>query len=159
MDRSIIFGVLEFRLGYPPHKWRNVYKALCVLEHLMKLGPEDCVRRGREDFAPKLASLATGFAYTAPDGKDVGANVRGRAAAIGALLSAPGRLEAERAAAAAREGRRFVGYGRHDAPPPAAAAPAPAAPESPPAHLLPNAGETKGEGGLRLLSISPHFFA
>lgn len=31
-------AVLEFRLGYPPQKWRNVYKALTVLEFLLKRG-------------------------------------------------------------------------------------------------------------------------
>jgi ENTH domain len=31
-------AVLEFRLGYPPDKWRNVYKALTVLEFLLKRG-------------------------------------------------------------------------------------------------------------------------
>ena len=30
-------AVLEFRLGYPAAKWRNVYKALTVLEFLLKV--------------------------------------------------------------------------------------------------------------------------
>lgn len=26
-DCATILGVVDLRLGYPPHKWRNVYKA------------------------------------------------------------------------------------------------------------------------------------
>lgn len=39
-------AVLEFRLGYPPQKWRNVYKALTVLEFLLKRGERQSAHAG-----------------------------------------------------------------------------------------------------------------
>ncbi|KAK9821166.1 hypothetical protein WJX74_003656 [Apatococcus lobatus] len=92
---DIIFAVIIFRLGYPPVKWRNVYKALTVLEFLIKRGSGQCVDVARQEVAPRLAQLQL-FSYVAPDGKDQGVNVSHRAAAIQALLGDEARLQQER---------------------------------------------------------------
>lgn len=111
VDASIIFAMLELRLGYPPNKWRNVYKALTVLEFLVRRGSDACVARATEELGPKLDALSTGFAYTSPSGRDMGVNVRHRAAALQALLADKPRLASERAACAAKAGA-YVGYDR-----------------------------------------------
>ncbi|GAB4817208.1 hypothetical protein N2152v2_004254 [Parachlorella kessleri] len=115
VDASIIFAVLELRLGYPADKWRNVYKALTVLEFLVKRGSEGCVQRARDDFLPKLEDLGR-FEYTSPDGRDMGLNVRHRAQAIAALLKDPRRLSSEREAFKKRGGlgssSKYQGYTR-----------------------------------------------
>lgn len=48
-----------------------------MLEFLVKRGSEGCVARAKDDFLLKLEDLAR-FEYVAPDGKDVGLNVRHR---------------------------------------------------------------------------------
>ncbi len=68
-------AVIQLRLGYPPAKWRNVYKGLMLLEFLLKRGPENCVRMAKSDLLYRLADLE-GFQYVSPDGKDLGVNVR-----------------------------------------------------------------------------------
>ena len=68
-------AVIQLRLGYPPAKWRNVYKGLTLLEFLLKRGPDNCVRMARQDLLGRLADLE-GFQYVSGEGKDVGANVR-----------------------------------------------------------------------------------
>ena len=68
-------AVIQLRLGYPPAKWRNVYKALTLLEFLLKKGPENCVRLTQQDLLCRLQDLE-GFQFVSPDGKDLGANVR-----------------------------------------------------------------------------------
>ncbi len=70
-------AVLEFRLAYPAEKWRNVYKALTVLEFLLTRGSEAAVAIARDDLLPRLQDLAARFEYYA-DGRDHGLNVRHR---------------------------------------------------------------------------------
>ena len=68
-------AVIQLRLGYPPAKWRNVYKALTLLDFLLKRGPENCVRITKQDLLHRLQDLE-GFQFVSTDGKDLGANVR-----------------------------------------------------------------------------------
>ncbi|DBB12606.1 hypothetical protein WJX82_010253 [Trebouxia sp. C0006] len=77
---EIIHAVIEFRLGYPNMKWRNVYKALTVLEFLIKRGSDQCVENA-QNLKMRLEDLQV-FEYTSPDGRDHGVNVRHRALAI-----------------------------------------------------------------------------
>ena len=70
-------AVLQLRLGYAAAKWRNVYKALTVLEFLVRRGAERCVALARGELLPKLEDLEA-FQYVAPDGRDQGVNVRHR---------------------------------------------------------------------------------
>ena len=90
-------SILSFRLSYPPHKWRNVYKALTVLEFLLRRGSDAAVATARGQFAAALEGLRR-FAYVTPEGRDLGQNVQHRSAAILALLADEARLGAEREA-------------------------------------------------------------
>ena len=74
--------MLQLRLGYVAAKWRNVYKALTVLEFLVRRGAERCVTLARSELLPKLEDLEA-FQYVAPDGRDQGVNVRHRCARQG----------------------------------------------------------------------------
>ena len=82
-DCAAILAVVELRLGYPPHKWRNVYKGLTVLEYLLRHGSDACVDRARRGLVPRLEALSTGFTYVAADGRDMGVNVRHRCVMAG----------------------------------------------------------------------------
>lgn len=79
---SVKQAVLEFRLAYPAEKWRNVYKALTVLEFLLTRGSDASVAIARDEVLPRLLDLAERFFYYA-DGRDHGLNVRHRCAAAG----------------------------------------------------------------------------
>ncbi len=70
-------AVIQLRLGYPPAKWRNVYKALTLLEFLLKRGAERCVDIARSELLPRLEDLEA-FQYVSPEGRDQGVNVRHR---------------------------------------------------------------------------------
>ncbi|KAL0033769.1 hypothetical protein WJX77_004657 [Trebouxia sp. C0004] len=106
---EIIYAVIEFRLGYPNMKWRNVYKALTVLEFLIKRGSDQCVENA-QNLKVRLEDLQA-FEYTSPDGRDHGVNVRHRALAISALLKDTARLEQERAAFANKR-QVYKGFSR-----------------------------------------------
>ncbi len=82
-------AVLQLRLGYAAAKWRNVYKALTVLEFLVRRGAARCVALARSELLPKLEDLEA-FQFVAPDGRDQGVNVRHRCAAarLGAVCGA-----------------------------------------------------------------------
>ncbi|KAL6759180.1 hypothetical protein V8C86DRAFT_2580768 [Haematococcus lacustris] len=83
-DAHSIFAALEYRLMSPGERWRNVYKALLVLEFLIKRGA-DCCPSMALPLLPLLQCLQK-FDYISPDGKDVGSNVRIRSSAVIALL-------------------------------------------------------------------------
>ena len=93
---AVIFSVLERRFEYPPHKWRNVYKALSVLEFLVQRGSDDAVNRAKSDFMQATLERLEGFSYVTPDSRDVGSNVSHRARAIRLLLSNDNQLKAVR---------------------------------------------------------------
>jgi len=111
--------VLQLRLGYAAAKWRNVYKALTVLEFLVRRGSGRCVALARSELLPKLEDLED-FQFVAPDGRDQGVNVRHRCAAghskaagasagryvSGPHCKAPMRATSPAACLAARPGRR-----------------------------------------------------
>lgn len=50
-------------------------QALVLLEFLVLRGSEQCIQVTQEDLVYKLEDLET-FAYTSPEGKDCGVNVR-----------------------------------------------------------------------------------
>eukprot|EP00891_Asterochloris_glomerata_P003141 jgi/Astpho2/3141/Aster-x0147 len=108
-DCAIIFAVVELRLDYPAEKWRNVYKALIVLEFLLKRGGSQCVRLA-EDLIAKLEHLGQ-FAYISVDGRDQGVNVRHRAQAVLLLMRDSNRLQQEREAFAHKR-KAYQGFTR-----------------------------------------------
>eukprot|EP00890_Picochlorum_soloecismus_P005760 jgi/Picsp_1/6185/NSC_03539-R1_arf-gap domain 5 len=93
---AAIFAVLERRFEYPPHKWRNVYKALSVLEFLVQRGSDDAVNRAKSDYMRATLERLEGFSYVTPDSRDVGSNVGHRARAIRMLLNDMNQLKAVR---------------------------------------------------------------
>lgn len=93
---AVIFHVLELRLLYPPEKWRNVYKALSVLEFLIQRGSEDAVRRAKSEHTVALVRRLEGFSYVTKEYRDVGSSVKHRAAAILSLLEDESQLRTVR---------------------------------------------------------------
>ncbi|KAG2426337.1 hypothetical protein HXX76_013094 [Chlamydomonas incerta] len=139
---QIIFAVLDYRIRSPEHKWRCTYKALQVLEFLLKRGSPACLPAAAELVVP-LAALAN-FQFVGPDGRDYGLNVRLRAEAVKAAILDSEGLAQQRAALAARaDAMRFSGYSRADMAA-AAGAGGPAAPGSGAPPGAPGAGAPLG---------------
>ena len=97
-DCHVIFSVLDERLRCPPEKWRNVYKALSVLEFLVQRGSDEALQRVSSEGMRIMLEQLESFTYVTPDAqhRDVGANVRHRARAIRLLVSEPERVTALR---------------------------------------------------------------
>lgn len=111
---QIIFAVLEHRLSYPPPKWRNVYKALVVIEYLVKRGSDDCLRLGTDIALVTHVRELSAFQFTDPDdGRDYGINVRKKSETLSILLEDGPRLAQEREEYATKA-RRYAGYSRDD---------------------------------------------
>lgn len=110
-DASIIVAILIFRLHYRHrpdrhHRWRNIYKALSVIEFLLRKGSDDIVRKIQGQATLEVESIAeTSYSHVTTDGQDVGANVTYRARAILILLKDEEKLKAERKAEEAYKGR------------------------------------------------------
>ncbi|GMH39165.1 hypothetical protein BSKO_07063 [Bryopsis sp. KO-2023] len=112
-NAQVIMAVLELRLGYPVEKWRNVYKALQVLEFLLKRGSDHCLRLAKDDLQGPLSKLLD-FEYVGPDGRDYGINVRVRAQAIDNLMADEEQLLRDRAQLKSRTNKQFKGFSRTD---------------------------------------------
>jgi epsin len=98
-----VLGVLARRLQEGGERWRCAYKALLLLEHLVKHGPP----KAAADVAASRSVLERlqKFEYKDANGRDHGANVRHRAAEIAALVAAPQRVAEEREKAAANKAK------------------------------------------------------
>ena len=83
-----IFNVLEERFQCPPEKWRNVSKALCVLEYLVQRGSEEALTWASSEPIQNTLGRLEGFSYVTADTeqRDVGAVVRQRARSVHELL-------------------------------------------------------------------------
>lgn len=101
-----IMGVLARRLQEKDENWRMCYKALLLLEFLIKHGPMKLVH----DVAGSTQVLErlTDFSYKDPNGKDHGVNVRHRAKELLALVNSPERVREEREKAKANRAK-YVG--------------------------------------------------
>uniref|UniRef100_A0A8D0Q8F9 Epsin 2 n=1 Tax=Sus scrofa TaxID=9823 RepID=A0A8D0Q8F9_PIG len=94
---SEIMSMAWRRLNDHGKNWRHVYKALTLLDYLIKTGSERVAQQCRENvFA--IQTLKD-FQYVDRDGKDQGVNVREKAKQLVALLRDEERLKAERAQA------------------------------------------------------------
>ncbi|KAK4462972.1 Epsin-3 [Cladorrhinum samala] len=87
-------------------EWRQIYKALQLLEYLIKHGSERVIDEARSHIA--LLKMLRQFHYIDPNGKDQGVNVRHRAKELAELLGDVERIRAERKKARAVKGK-FVG--------------------------------------------------
>ncbi|CAG8578429.1 8634_t:CDS:2 [Paraglomus brasilianum] len=75
-------------------QWRQIYKALVLLEFLVKNGSERVVDDARAHMA--TIKIMRDFTYIDEKGKDQGINVRNRAKELAELLSEVDRIRAER---------------------------------------------------------------
>lgn len=89
-----IMGIIARRLNDTGENWRHVYKALLLLEHLIKHGPIR-VARDTQANGDLLRSLQS-FEYKDKTGRDQGLNVRNRAKELVALVSDGEKLEEAR---------------------------------------------------------------
>ncbi|GAX83972.1 hypothetical protein CEUSTIGMA_g11396.t1 [Chlamydomonas eustigma] len=81
----VIMAVIEYRLRCEGEQWRSVYKAILLLEYLLKQGSEQCVLLGR-NLVPLLNQLQA-FEYVSTDNRDHGLNVRLRSKAVCSLIA------------------------------------------------------------------------
>ncbi|KAK3497487.1 uncharacterized protein B0T23DRAFT_374418 [Neurospora hispaniola] len=87
-------------------EWRQIYKALQLLEYLIKHGSERVVDDARSHLT--LLKMLRQFHFIDQNGKDQGINVRNRAKELAELLSDVERIRAERKKARANKGK-FTG--------------------------------------------------
>ncbi|XP_010618461.1 epsin-3 isoform X2 [Fukomys damarensis] len=112
-----VMGMLWRRLNDSGKNWRHVYKALTLLDCLLKTGSERVARQCREN----LYTIQTlkDFQYIDRDGKDQGVNVREKVKQVMALLRDEEQLRQERAHAfktRARMALEGVGGGTRGSP-------------------------------------------
>lgn len=92
-------------------EWRQIYKALQLLEYLVKNGSERVVDDARAHL-PTIKILRN-FHYIDERGKDQGINIRNRARELAELLSDVDRIRAERRKARANR-NKYQGTGNSD---------------------------------------------
>ncbi|KAG7880777.1 hypothetical protein KL905_002354 [Ogataea polymorpha] len=76
------------------HEWRQIYKALQLMEYLVKHGSERFVDDARANV--NLVSMLKSFHYIDSKGVDQGINVRNRARELSALLNDESKIRQER---------------------------------------------------------------
>ncbi|XP_072794609.1 epsin-2 isoform X2 [Vicugna pacos] len=94
---SEIMSMVWRRLNDHGRNWRHVYKALTLLDYLVKTGSERVAQQCRENIF--AIQTLKDFQYVDRDGKDQGINVREKSKQLVALLRDEERLKAERAQA------------------------------------------------------------
>ncbi|KAM4674412.1 epsin-3 isoform 3-T5 [Amazona ochrocephala] len=119
-----VMGMIWRRLNDSGKNWRHVYKALTLLDYLIKTGSEKVTHQCREN----LYTIQTlkDFQYVDRDGKDQGINIREKVKQVMALLKDEERLKQERAHALQTKermalegmgsGSHQVSYGRRASP-------------------------------------------
>lgn len=98
-----VLGVIARRLQEKDERWRCCYKALLLLEHLLKHGPPKII----SDIQSSMTVLdrLQRFQYKDENGRDHGANVRHRAKEVAELASDAERLRIEREKAKANRSK------------------------------------------------------
>ncbi|XP_016013990.2 epsin-3 isoform X1 [Rousettus aegyptiacus] len=89
-----VMGMLWRRLNDSGKNWRHVYKALTLLDYLLKTGSERVAHQCRENVF--TIQTLKDFQYIDRDGKDQGVNVREKVRQVMALLTDEERLRQER---------------------------------------------------------------
>lgn len=91
---SEIMSMVWKRLNDHGKNWRHVYKALTLLDYLIKTGSERVAQQCRENIF--AIQTLKDFQYIDRDGKDQGINVREKSKQLVALLKDEERLKSER---------------------------------------------------------------
>ncbi|KAG7491952.1 hypothetical protein MATL_G00009210 [Megalops atlanticus] len=94
---SEIMSMIWKRLNDHGKNWRHVYKALTLLDYLIKTGSERVALQCKENIF--AIQTLKDFQYVDRDGKDQGINVREKSKQLVALLRDDERLKAERSQA------------------------------------------------------------
>lgn len=113
-----IMAMIWKRLNDHGKNWRHVYKALTLLDYLIKTGSERVVVQCKENIF--AIQTLKDFQYIDKDGKDQGINVREKSKQLVILLKDEDRLKAERSQALKTKermaqvstGSSQVGFGR-----------------------------------------------
>ncbi|CAM4691886.1 epsin-1 isoform X1 [Caretta caretta] len=92
---SEIMSMIWKRLNDHGKNWRHVYKAMTLMEYLIKTGSERVAQQCKENIY--AIQTLKDFQYVDRDGKDQGVNVREKAKQLVALLRDDERLKEERA--------------------------------------------------------------
>ncbi|XP_030064217.1 epsin-3 isoform X2 [Microcaecilia unicolor] len=104
---SEVMGMIWRRLNDSGKNWRHVYKALTLLDYLIKTGSEKVAHQCRENMF--TIQTLKDFQFLDRDGKDQGINVREKAKQIVALLKDEERLKQERSHARKTKERMALG--------------------------------------------------
>ncbi|XP_038838123.1 epsin-3 [Salvelinus namaycush] len=104
-----VMGMVWKRLNDHGKNWRHVYKALTLLDYLIKTGSERVAQQCREN-AFTIQTLRD-FQYMDRDGRDQGGNVREKARQLVSLLRDEERLRQERSQALTTKERMTAGTG------------------------------------------------
>lgn len=94
---SEIMSMIWKRLNDHGKNWRHVYKALTLLDYLIKTGSERVAQQCKENIF--AIQTLKDFQYIDRDGKDQGINVREKSKQLVSLLKDDERLKTERAQA------------------------------------------------------------
>ena len=94
MAFSDIMSMIWKRLNDHGRNWRHVYKALVLLEYIIKTGSERVAQQCRENIF--AIQTLKDFDFIDKDGKDMGMNVREKSKSLVALLKDDERLKQER---------------------------------------------------------------
>ncbi|KAM4598658.1 epsin-3 isoform 2-T3 [Polymixia lowei] len=89
-----VMGMIWKRLNDHGKNWRHVYKALTLLDYLIKTGSERVAQQCRENIY--TIQTLRDFQYTDRDGRDQGVNVREKAKQLVALIRDEEKLKQER---------------------------------------------------------------
>ncbi|XP_061892487.1 epsin-3 isoform X1 [Entelurus aequoreus] len=112
-----VMGILWRRLNDHGKNWRHVYKALGLMDYLVKTGSERVAQECRDN----IYSIQTlkDFQYVDRDGQDQGQHIREKAKNLVSLLKDPEKLKKERSQALKTKSRMVgVHYSFGDLPPP-----------------------------------------
>ncbi|MED6282644.1 hypothetical protein CHARACLAT_000752 [Characodon lateralis] len=106
-----VMGMILKRLNDHGKNWRHVYKALTLLDYLVKMGSERVAKSCRDNIF--TIQTLKDFQYIDRDGHDQGIHVREKAKQLVALLKDDTKLKSERSQAQktkSRVGRGSAGY-------------------------------------------------
>ncbi|XP_047663744.1 epsin-3 isoform X7 [Tachysurus fulvidraco] len=111
-----VMGIIWKRLNDHGKNWRHVYKALTLLDYLVKTGAERVTQQCKENI--HAIQTLRDFQYIDRDGQDLGVNVREKAKQLVALLQDKDKLKHERSQAQATRERMARAGGMYSSMPP-----------------------------------------